>query len=389
MSKWLSVLAGFVAAFAAVTPVHSQAWSLAYVDPSTNNVYPLQSGSTISFPNTLVNGASSVAVLVINNSGANGLINSIGLGGNSSSVFQIVNQPFLPATVPPSQEASFGVRFSPTQQQTFSATLSLNLSGQSVTVYLTAQGVGPQYTYAWSNATGATALSPGGAIPLANANVGQISSVTVTVSNAGTGSGQVSVLGVSGQGLSIANLPALPFTLPPQGSQSFTLNFAPTQPGVISGTLTIGADTFTITATGIGPLLTYTYTNAAATIPVLAGGAVTFQPTPVESTASVTFSVQNTGTGVATISSIALGTGNAVFGIQKLPSLPANLNPGGTITFSASFSPNGLGIQTDALLVNTDSFTLSGAGTQPAPFRPTNSKARAALRQRPSSRPSG
>ena len=159
-----------------------------------------------------------------------------------------------------------------------------------------------------------------------------------------------------------------PFTLPPQGSQSFTLNFAPTQPGVISGTLTIGADTFTITATGIGPLLTYTYTNAAATIPVLAGGAVTFQPTPVESTASVTFSVQNTGTGVATISSIALGTGNAVFGIQKLPSLPANLNPGGTITFSASFSPNGLGIQTDALLVNTDSFTLSGAGTQPAPL---------------------
>ncbi len=341
-------------------------FSLAYVDPSTNNTLVLQNGATLPFPNTLVNTVTSITLVATNNGAGTGLINSIALGGNSASAFQILNQPSLPASVPPTQQVRFGVRFSPLQQQTASATLILNLNGQTFTINLAAQAVGPQFTYTWSNAAGATAVSPGGTIAIGNTSVGQTSSVTVSITNAGTGDGQIAALAVTGQGLSIASGPALPFTLHAQGSQNFILNFAPTQPAAVNGTLTIGSDTFSVTATGIGSLLVYTYTNAASTISVAEGGVVIFQPTAVESKASVNFSVQNTGTSSVTISSINLAAASTVFSLQQLPALPTNLNPGDTITFSLNFVPNDVGSLTATLRVNNSSFTLSGTGTPPA-----------------------
>ena len=347
-------------------PTASPNLSVAYVEPDTNNVRALQDGATLSFPNTLVNTVSSITLLVANNGAGTGLLNSITLGGNSPAVFQILSQPPLPLSIPPSQQSRFGVRFSPLQQQTFSAALVLNLNGQTFTINLTAQGTGPQFTYTLSNAAGATALSPGGTIAIADTSVGQTSSVTISVSNAGTGDGQISPFAVSGQGFSLSNLPAVPLTLHPNGSQSFTLNFAPTQPDTINGTLTIGSDTFTITGTGIGSRLVYTYINTASTISVAENGVVIFQPTPVESRTSLSFSIQNTGTTSVTISSINLAAASTIFTLQQLPPLPSNLNPGDTVTFSVSFVPNNTGSLTATLRVNNSSFTLSGTGTQPA-----------------------
>ena len=341
-------------------------FSLSYVDPTTNNVVALPNGGTLTFPATLVNASASIKLTVANSGLGTGFLNSIALGGASPSVFQILNQPSLPASVPPAGTVGFSVGFSPLQQGTFPATLVVNLSGQTFTITLTAQGTGPQYTYTWTSTTGATTVSPGGTIAIGNTAVGQTSSVTVSVLNNGTGNGQVSVLSVTGQGLSIANGPAVPFTLVPAASQSFTINFAPTQPGPVNGTLTIGSNTFNVTATGSGSLLTYSYTNSASTISVLAGGVVIFQPTAVESQSSVSFSIQNTGTVSAAISSINLGAASAVFTLPQPPALPTNLTPGATITFTVNFVPNALGTLTASLLVNNVTFTLSGTGTQPA-----------------------
>jgi len=340
--------------------------TLEYQDPVTNNIFPLPNGATLPFPNTLVNAVTTISVVVVNSGPGTGLLNSINLGGNSSSAFQIVSQPSLPASILPNQQLVFGVRFSPVLQQSFSATLIVNLNGQTVTVNLAAQATGAQYTYTWTNATGATTVSPNGTIAIGNTAVGQTSSVTVSVMNAGTASGQISGLAVSGLGLSITNPPATPFTLAPNASQSFTLNFAPTQPGPVSGKLTIGTDTFTVTATGAGSLLTYSYTNSASTISVLAGGVVIFQPTAVESQSSVTFSVQNTGTISAAISSVNLAAASTVFTLLGQPGQPTNLDPGATITFTVNFVPNALGTLTAGLSVNNVAFTLSGTGTQPA-----------------------
>jgi hypothetical protein len=111
--------------------------------------------------------------------------------------------------------------------------------------------------------------------------------------------------------------------------------------------------------------LIYTYTSGSSAVPVAAGGAVIFTPLAVGSTESLTFSIQNTGTSAATISSIDLSAPSTVFALSGLPGLPTSLNPGATITFPISFAPNNTGNLTLTLLVNSDSFSLSGNGAQP------------------------
>ncbi|MBZ5621852.1 MAG: choice-of-anchor D domain-containing protein [Acidobacteriia bacterium] len=342
-------------------------FTLSYIDPDTGNILPLTNNSTLPFPNTVAGTTSSITLLAANTGAGTGSINSVTLG-SSASAFQLLSLPPLPLPVPPSQQLKFGVRFSPQQQQNSTDTLRVDFNGQTTTINLQAQGIQSQFTYGLANGTGTTVLAPGGTIALADTAVGQTSSVVVSVFNFGTGDGQISTIGVTGQGLSLTNLPAVPFTLHPNGSQHFTLNFAPAQPGAISGQLTVGNDTFTITGTGIGSRLIYTYTSAASAVPVTDTGVVIFPPLAVGNTENLNFSVQNTGTSAATISSINLAAPSTIFALSQLPALPMNLDPGATVTFAVGFVPNNTGSLTATLRVNNSSFTLSGNGTQPAPL---------------------
>lgn len=339
--------------------------SLSYIDPDTNNILTLQNHSTLQIPNTLVGGATSITLLAGNTGAGTGSVNSISLG-SSPSAFQLVNLPSLPAAVLPAQQLRFGIRFSPQAPQEFSGTLTVDLSGQLITLNLRALGAGPQFSYSSVIADVATPLTPGGTIAIADTALGRTSSLGITILNAGNGDGQISAVSLTGQGLALADLPALPFTVRPNGSQRFTLNYTPTQPGPINGRLTIGRDTFTIAGTAIGPKLSYTYTNAAAPIAVDDGGQVIFPPTAVGASVSLNFSIQNTGTSAAAISSINLASANPIFTLQQLPSLPFTLNAGASVSFGISFAPNNTGGLTTTLRVNGGSFTLSGSGLQPS-----------------------
>jgi len=96
------------------------------------------------------------------------------------------------------------------------------------------------------------------------------------------------------------------------------------------------------------------------------GGTVIFPPLAVGSSENVNFSIQNTGTSNATISSINLAAASPVFSLAQLPSLPMDLSPGATVSFAIGFLPNNTGSLTATLRVNNSSFTLTGNGTQPA-----------------------
>jgi hypothetical protein len=340
--------------------------SLSYIDPDTNNTVPLSNGSTLQFPSTLSGATSNITVVAANSGAGTGFITSVTVASNASLAFQVVNLPSLPASVPPSQQTRFGVRFSPQQQQSFAAVLQVSINGQTTSVNLSAKGTGPQYTYSWANSGTTTALLPGGTLPIADTAVGQSTNVTVSITNAGNGDGQISNVGLTGQGLSLSGLPAGAFTLHANGTQQFTLTFAPQQPGAVKGQLTIGSDTFAVTATGVGSKLTYAYTNTAGSTTVSEGGAIIFPPSQVGSNESLTFSIQNTGTSATTISSIGLATPSSVFSVQQLPSLPLNLNAGASVTFTAVFLPNNTGTLTATLAINSSTFILSGTGTQPA-----------------------
>jgi hypothetical protein len=339
--------------------------SLSYIDPDTTSVLPLPNDTLLQFPNTLVGSNSVITLLVANSGTGTGSVSSISLGSGTSG-FQLLSLPPLPVSVPPAQQLRFGIRFTPQQKQTATDTLRLAFSGQTISINLQAVGIQPQYTYQWSSGAGDTPILPAGTLPIADTVVGQTSNIVISVSNTGTADGVIPNVAVTGQGLSLSNLPVLPFTLRPKGSQQFTLSFAPTQPGSISGRLTIGSDTFTITSSGIGSRLIFTYSSGSAAVPVADAGVVLFPPLAVGSTGTLNFSIQNTGTSAATISNVSLAAQSTVFALPGLPALPVNLAPGATISFPISFVPNTTGSLTTTLRVNTNSFTLSGSGTQPA-----------------------
>jgi hypothetical protein len=338
--------------------------SLAYIEPDTNNILALRDGATLPFPVTAA-GASSTVTLIVSNTGAGtGVIDSIAISAPAASAFQLLNLPALPASAPPSQQLRFGVRFSPQQQQAFSGALLISVNGHVMTVNLQAQGSAPQFTYTYGLA--ATPATPGSTIPLGDTTVGQTGSVTVTVTNGGNAEGRVSNIAVTGTGFSLSDLPATSLTIPIGTSQNFTLNFAPTQPGAATGRLTIGNDTFTITGNGVGSRLTYSYSNTAPAVPVTEGGVVIMPPIEVGKNEKLQFTIQNSGTSAAVLSSINLAAPSTAFALEQLPALPFSLEAGVTLTFGVSFTPDTTGSLTATLRVNNSGFTLSGSGTQPA-----------------------
>jgi hypothetical protein len=341
-------------------------FSLEYIDPATGNTLPLSNASPLQFLNTQVGATSTITVLIANTGTGTGSVSAVALNGGTGSVFQLTSLAPLPVNVGPSQALAFGIRFSPLAQQLYTDVLSVTAAGQTSTVNLQGQAIEPIYSYQFSSSAGTTTVTAGGTVAIPNTTVGQITNVTVVVSNTGLGPGQVSIISVTGEGLSLSNLPAaLPVTIQPGGSTQFTLTFAPTQPGAVTGRLTFGSDTITLTATAAGSQLNYTYTSGSTAVPVTPNGAVIFAPLAVGSTGSLTFSIENGGTTATTLSSISLAAPSTIFALTSLPALPATLNPGATISFSISFAPNNTANLTATLLVNSDSFAISGNGTSP------------------------
>ena len=341
-------------------------FSIEYIDPTTGNTLPLSNTSPLQFLNTQVGAVSTITVLIANTGTGTGSVSAVALNGGTGSAFQLTSLAPLPVNVGPSQALSFGIRFSPLAQQLYTDVLTVTAAGQTSTVNLQGQAIQAIYSYQFSSSAGKTTVLAGGTVAIPDTSVGQSTSLTVTVSNTGLGAGLISLINVTGAGFSLSNLPAeLPVTIQPGGSTLFTLTFAPTQPGAVTGRLTFGADTITLTSTAAGPQLTFSYTSGSTAVTVLPNGAVLFSPLAVGSTESLTFSIQNTGTTPATLSSINLGAPSAVFSLSGLPGLPATLSQGGAVSFTVGFAPNNTGNLSATLFVNSDAFSVSGDGTPP------------------------
>jgi hypothetical protein len=339
--------------------------ALTYVD-ANNSTFNLQDGSTISFPDTPTSGTSTVTLAVTNTGKGTGSVSTISLAGDNPAPYLLLGLPTLPVLIAPNQQLRVGLRFSPPDRNLYSATLLLNVNGQSVTINLKAQGIAPLFTYSWSNGGDANAFSAGDTISIADTAIGNTTSLTVTISNAGNTDGQVSAIAVSGQGFSVTDVPPLPFTIKPNGvPQQFTMKFAPTEAGAATGRLVIGSDAFNLKSNGIGSKLIYTSINPGSSVSVADGGSVIFAPLAVGSTESMDFSIQNAGNSAATISSINLASASTIFSLKNLPTFPMNLAVGSTVTFSATFAPNNVGSLTATLRINSASFLLSGIGTPP------------------------
>jgi HYDIN/CFA65/VesB-like, Ig-like domain len=153
----------------------------------------------------------------------------------------------------------------------------------------------------------------------------------------------------------------------PGGTLLVNINFKPTAGGPASDNLSIGLQSgsqvnsfdFLLTGTGLKANFIPSYIlnpngNQVALGPNLP---IVFAATPLNTTATATFILLNSGTGPGTVQSVAItGTG---FTISGLSLLPAQVPPNSDLRFTINFLPTTRGAFTGALAINLGDSTLA------------------------------
>ena len=339
---------------------------VSYFLATDGNVVPLIPGAKILFDATPVQTTAQATVSITNRGSAAGTVTSISLTG---SAFQLIGLPLLPLSVPAGSELRVGIRYSPRAVGTDLGSLSVVLSDQTLTFDIEGSAVGSVFAYDLIGAEPQPVpVEPGGTIKFPDTSLGEHNDIVVRLKNNGTAEGTVSAVAVTGTGYTLSDAPILPAILAPGASALVTITFTPVQAGTAQGRLRIGTDTFELSATALGGQLAYSYGNADAPIKLTSGGVVVFSPVRVAENSKTQFMVRNNGTRQATITSIGLSDTSGVFQIENPPTLPLNLQPGESAALSLAFAPQAKGVSTANLLIDAQTFTLSGIGNNPLPL---------------------
>lgn len=332
-----------------------------YILQPTGNQVAIANGATLAFPGTNVNATSSATFVITNNGTGPGVVNSVSVTGQA---FQISGLTLMPATVQPASSIQFTITFAPTARGAASGSLSISAAGSSaINIPLAGTGLGSALTYTAIVGNQSSALTPGSTLALPSTNLGASASATITVVNGGDAAATVNGVNVVGNGFSLSNTPALPATLAPGNSVTFTVVFKPTVSGTASGTLSIDSASFPLSAIAIGASLTYSTVIGSTTTTVAPDGTVVFPNTTVGGTSTVSIVVGNTGNAAATVSGISVsGTG---FSLPGLPQLPATLAPNGTLQFNVAFNATSTTAVTGTLQIDSVGLNLRGNGNPP------------------------
>lgn len=337
---------------------------LSYLDPLTSNSIPLTEGAVLSFPETRLNVLRDITVVLANRGTGGGKVEGAAIEG--SSTFMLMQLPIFPYTVNANSELRFVVRFTPTERKGYSATLRIQIPGQPITIRM--EGRAQQIEYHLITAEATQEVIGGQQVPFPDVEVGKKSELILRVRNAGATSAQVSSVLLNGTSFSVSDTPFLPVTLASGDSFQMTLKFAPTEPGKAQAYLRIGDDTVTLTGTGLGSKLEYTFAASDSITPVVPGDSVILGTVPVGEQSSAEFTVRNTGNRAAPVFAIAVlaNSKSAPFRLADLPDLPLNLEPDQTLRFTVRFRPDNVGTATMNLGVNNSAFALAGTGLPPA-----------------------
>jgi hypothetical protein len=339
---------------------------VSYFFPSNGNVIAAPSGSKLVFPPTAVNTSTSVTISVANRGSGSGQIKSISVTGSS---FQPVNLPLLPGSIAANQELRFSIQYTPKEIETSAGLLTVAFQNRVVNIDLEGSSTRSNLSYVVLGPQGSTSVTPGQTISLPDTQLGQSSNVSIQVQNSGSSNGIINSINLTGTGFQLSNLPSTPKTLAPNEITAFTLSFAPTEAGKVSGRLLVGNDSFELASNAIGVRLVYSYTSGSSTITVPStNGSVFFSPVTTGQTATTTFSVVNAGASPTTFSSIGIAESKSPFAVTDLPPLPVTLAPGGSIHFTLTYKPTGPGFVSGTLRLDGQTFTLSGSGTAAPPL---------------------
>lgn len=338
---------------------------ISYSLQTDGNAFPATPGTKIVFSPTQVNAETSATITIANRGSGPGLVSQIAITG---ALFQPQGLPLTPAFVEPGQELRFAIRYAPKQAGLSTGNLRLVAGGTPQDYPLEAAAAAPTFVYELASSTSTVAISPSSRIDIPHTNVGVQRILRVSVRNTGNGQGQIGTIFITGQGFQLTEVPPMPQNLEPGASLHFNIDFTPTQPGQIIGRLRIGADSFEFATTSLGPRLLYFYTAGDTTVPLAAGGGVSFNPQQAGGAVRREFFIRNEGTTAAIVSGIEIATANSPFTVIDLPGLPVTIEPGASISFGIRFAPTAVGAVTASLRIESETFALTGSGTAPPPL---------------------
>ena len=213
---------------------------------------------------------------------------------------------------------------------------------------------------------GQTAVSvlPGGTVALPATDVGGSSAVQFQVVNAGSSPATINSISSTSALFPLNGVPALPTTLPANGSLSFTVGFAPTAPGSITGSLAINNSSFGLTGTATVSPLTYRYIlPGSPAVSITPGGTIPLPSVVAGGSSSAQFQIVNPSASPASVTTVS--SSNSLFTLGNLPALPATIPAGGSLDINLTFRPTTPGSSTGTLTVGTQTFSLSGTGLAP------------------------
>ena len=210
-------------------------------------------------------------------------------------------------------------------------------------------------------ASGVLQVSPQ-TVDFGSVGIGQTAQRSVSVVNVGSSSVGISQLNLSNQAFSILSNEKFPITIPPNGSQSISIGFAPVASSSYSGQITVmdssSSPVAQLALQGQG-------TNGG--ILSMSSQSLNFGDVSVNSTQTQNLTLTSTGTSPLTINSATIsGAGFTIVG----GSLPATLNPTQSLTLQVQFLPTATGAASGQLTITSNSasgttsiVTLSGTGS--------------------------
>ncbi|HET6932014.1 MAG TPA: choice-of-anchor D domain-containing protein, partial [Candidatus Acidoferrum sp.] len=304
------------------------------------------------FGNTLVGSSASQTITVTNSGTGSVTLSQVSASGTGFTVTGFSSGVTLAA----GQSLPLTASFSPAATGSVTGSISVvsNATNSPATIALTGTGVQPQISVIPSS------------VSFGSVTVGVTNTQTITIRNPGTATLNITQASLAGTGFTTSGL-ALPLSVAPGGSASFTAGFAPASASNFSGSLTLISNTpnsplvVPLSGTGVTSVLQLSASPATLAFGSLATG----------TTATQSVTISNTGNSSVSISQIAAsGAGFTTSSIA----LPLSLAAGQSTSFSVTFAPASTGSLAGSVSVVSNAansplaIALSGTGTLSASY---------------------
>ena len=265
----------------------------------------------------------------------------------------------FPLTIAAGESATLSVKFTPNGAGSFSGTATVTSDAPNAITNISLAGMGTETD------NGQLSLTPA-SDAFGNVAVGGMQSQTVTLTNNGTASVNISQASISGSGFVMSGISA-PMVLGASQSTNFTVGFAPQATGSAGGTVTITSDAPNPTLT-----MALTGTGIPASPIVSSPASLSFGTVPVGTKQTLSETLTNTGSSSIMISQTAIAGGSG-FGMTGITA-PMTLAGGQSATFSVSFDPTAPGAVSGNITITstasnpTLTIPISGSGAPAGPL---------------------